>query len=213
MCGMKLISWNLLHHDGANLADVAELIDRERPDLLLLQEATRQFEGLVRLVGGAFARAPLPGRVHGPAMWLAHAPAAPPLVLALPDGAFVRRVCQTVDLGPFTVANVHLSHGQLLNRRQLRFIARRLPPCAAVIGDFNLVGPTLLPGFHDVGPRQHTHDVNGLLRLRLDRCLARGLACSDAKVLPRGASDHHPIMLRLSALSKIRQQEARAGVA
>jgi endonuclease/exonuclease/phosphatase (EEP) superfamily protein YafD len=210
---MKLLSWNLLHDDGANLVDVARLIERERPDLLLMQEATTAFEGLVRLVGGAFAWVPLPGRVHGLAMWVPHPTARPPVVFALPDGAIVRRVCQTLDLGPFTVANVHLSHGQLLNRRQLRFIARRLPPCAAVVGDFNLVGPTLLPGFHDVGLRQHTHRMSGLLRLRLDRCLVRGLVCTEARVLSRGASDHHPIMLRLHAASEIRHQQPRAGVA
>jgi len=210
---MKLISWNLLHKDGAKLLDVARLIDRERPDLLVMQEATKGFETLVKLVGGAFARAPLPDRVHGLAMWAPQPTVRPPVVFALPDGAIVRRICQVVDLGPFTVANVHLSHGQLLNRRQLRFIARRLPPHAAIVGDFNLVGPTLLAGFHDAGLREHTHLMSGVLRLRLDRCLIRGLNCADAKVLSRGASDHHPIMLRLDAGSEIRQQQPRAGVA
>ena len=196
---MRVISWNLLHDDGAKLLDVARLIERERPDLLLMQETTKTFEGLVRLVGGAFARVPLPGRVHGLAMWVPHPTARPPEVFALPEGAMVRRVCQTVDLGPFAVANVHLSHGQLLNRRQLRFIARRLPHRAAIIGDFNLVGPPLLPGFHDLGPREHTHRMSGVFRLRLDRCLARGVVCTEAEVLSRGASDHHPIMLRLES--------------
>ena len=189
---MKLISWNLLHREGADLADIARLIERERPDLLLMQEATQASEAVVALVGGAFARAPLPGRAHGLAMWMPRPAARPPVVFALPHGALVRRVYQTVDLGPFTVANVHLSHGQLLNRRQLRFIAEHLPPRAAVIGDYNLVGPTLLRGFRDVGERRFTHRMSGLLRLRLDRCLIRGLVCTDAQVLPRGASDHHP---------------------
>ena len=89
---MRVISWNLLHDDGAKLLDVARLIERERPDLLLMQETTKTFEGLVRLVGGAFARVPLPGRVHGLAMWVPHPTARPPEVFALPEGAMVRRV-------------------------------------------------------------------------------------------------------------------------
>ncbi|HEY0911844.1 MAG TPA: endonuclease/exonuclease/phosphatase family protein, partial [Bradyrhizobium sp.] len=116
----------------------------------------------------------------------------------LPPGAMVNRICQVVDMGPFSVANVHLSHGQLLNRRQLRFVARQLPHCAAVIGDYNLVGPTLLPGFRDVGPRRHTHRMSDIVPLRLDRCLVRGLTCVRADVLSRGASDHHPILLQLA---------------
>jgi endonuclease/exonuclease/phosphatase (EEP) superfamily protein YafD len=196
---MLLISWNLLHRDGANPLDVARLIERERPDVMLMQEATKAFEGLARLVGGSVARAPMPGRTHGLAVWARAGLARPPMVLALPHGALVRRVCQTIDLGPFTVANVHLSHGQLLNRRQLRFIAGELPPRAAVIGDYNLVGPALLPGFRDVGPRQFTHRMSNVLPLRLDRCLARGLVCTEACVLARGDSDHRPIMLRLEA--------------
>ena len=54
-------------------------------------------------------------------------------------------------LEEFAVANVHLSHGQVLNRRQLRVIAQVLPPRAAVLGDYNLLGPALLPGFRVEG--------------------------------------------------------------
>ncbi len=43
------------------------------------------------------------------------------------------------------------SHGQVLNRRQLRRLAEALPPRAAVVGDYNLVGPALLPGFRRRG--------------------------------------------------------------
>jgi len=150
--------------------------------------------------------------VHGLCLWVPHITARPAEMFPLPAGTFVRRVCQTIDLGPFTVANVHLSHGQILNRRQLRYIASRLPPRAAIVGDFNLVGPALLPGFRDVGLREFTHRMSGVLRLRLDRCLVRGLDCSEATVLSRGASDHHPIMLRLG-FSEIRQQQSRAGIA
>ncbi len=210
---MRLISWNLLHRDGAELSEVARLVERRRPDLLLMQEVTHAFEALPHLIGGNFYRAPMPGRVHGLGLWLPQPPAHAPEVFALPSGAVVHRICQMVDLGPFTVANVHLSHGQLLNRRQLRHIARRLPARAAVIGDYNLVGPTLLPGFRDVGLRRHTHRMSELVPLRLDRCLIRGLVCTEAEVLSRGTSDHHPIMLLLSSPSEIRQQQPHARVA
>ena len=195
---MKLISWNLLRLTGASLAEVVDLVRREQPDILLMQEATHAIDPLTRHVGGGYARVPLPGRVHGLAVWMPGALPTRPVVMPLPSGTLVHRVAQIIDVGPFTVANVHLSHGQLLNRRQLRRIAARLPHCAAVVGDYNLVGPVLLPGFRDAGPRQPTHRMSDLVPLRLDRCVVRGLSCTDRAVLPRGGSDHRPITVRLS---------------
>ena len=215
---IKLVSWNLLRLVGASLADVAELVRRERPDILLMQEVTHDIDPLPTLVGGSYARVPLPGRVHGLAVWVPHAFASRPVVLPLPSGTIVHRVAQVIDLGGFAIANVHLSHGQLLNRRQLRRIAAWLPHHAAVVGDYNLVGPVLLPGFRDVGPRRATHRMSDVLPLRLDRCVVRGMICSEADVLPRGTSDHRPITVRLALAERlgelqVRQKQAHSGVA
>jgi endonuclease/exonuclease/phosphatase (EEP) superfamily protein YafD len=95
-------------------------------------------------------------------------------------------------------ANVHLSHGQFLNRWQLLHIASALEGPSAIIGDFNAVGPTMLPGFRDIGPRRRTHRASNIVNLRLDRCLAREIRLTGAQVLERGASDHHPIVLDLA---------------
>lgn len=197
----KLVSWNLLHRGGARLADVADLIARERPDAFLMQEATSEIESVVEIAGGTIARTSLPGRRHGLAIWTPRATAKAARTFDLPKGAIVNRICQTLDLGPFTVANCHLSHGQRLNRLQLQYISQRLPNRAVIMGDFNLVGPVLLSGFQDVGLRQHTHRATGLLRLRLDRCLIRDLVGTEAKVLSRATSDHHPIMVTLEVPS------------
>ena len=59
---IKLISWNLLRLTGASLDDVVRLIQREQPDVLLMQEATEQMDGLVARVGGQYLRSPMPGR-------------------------------------------------------------------------------------------------------------------------------------------------------
>ena len=193
----KVISWNLLRLTGASLADVIGLVRRERPDLLLMQEATHEMDGLAEEVGGHYLRSPLPSRVHGLAAWSRVPLPSSPVVLPLQSGTMFDRVCQILDLGEFTVANVHLSHGQLLNRRQLRRIAEALPPRAAVLGDYNLIGPALLPGFRDVGPREPTHVAGELVPLRIDRCLVRGLACLGARALTREASDHRPIAVQL----------------
>ena len=67
------------------------------------------------------------------------------------------------------------------------------------MGDFNLVGPALLPGFRDVGPREPTHVAGEMFPLRIDRCLVRGLICTGAEALSRQASDHRPIVVRLGA--------------
>jgi endonuclease/exonuclease/phosphatase (EEP) superfamily protein YafD len=197
----KLISWNLLRLTGASLDDVVRLIRREDPDLLLMQEATREMDGLIRRVGGQYQRNLMPGRVHGLAVWSPVPLPKAPVVLPLQAGAMFHRVCQIVDLGSITIANVHLSHGQILNRRQLRRIARVLPYRAAVAGDYNLIGPALLPGFRDVGPREPTHVAGDFVPLRIDRCLIRGVACLEAKTLLREASDHRPIVVSLGTIA------------
>ena len=193
---IKIVSWNLLRLTGATLDDVVRLARQERPQLLLMQEATAPIDDLRQRLGGSYHRVLQPGRIHGLAYWspleLPH-----PDVIALPAGAMFRRVAQIIDLGPFKVANVHLSHGQLLNRRQLRCVANALPPHAAVLGDYNLVGPALLRGFRDVGPREPTHRAGDVLPLRIDRCLVRGLLCSNVHALHRSNSDHRPIVVRV----------------
>jgi len=196
---MKLISWNLLHRAGATLGEIEKLIALEQPDLLLMQETTDQMDDLPSLVGGHYARAPLPDRRHGLAVWSPAPLHQVPEILTLRSGLLIRRVCQIIELGPFAVANVHLSHGQVLNRRQLRHIAQILPSRAAILGDCNLIGPPLLRDFQDVGPRQPTHAAGTIIPLRLDRCFVRGLICERAEMLRKGMSDHWPIAVWLSA--------------
>ncbi|KQP30922.1 endonuclease [Methylobacterium sp. Leaf104] len=203
----KIVSWNLLRRVGANVAGIAALIEREQPDLVLMQEATKDIEALQAKVGGHYAWAQMPGRIHGLAVWSPMPFATPPKAIELPAGAMFDRVSQVIDLGEFGVANVHLSHGQMLNRRQLRCIEQSLPDRAAVIGDYNLVGPTLLPGFRDVGPRLPTHAMARVVPLRLDRCLVRGLTCHGRSVLPRGASDHRPIIVHLAPTHEVIRRE------
>ncbi len=198
---MKIISWNLLRTIGASLADVVGLVERQQPGLLLMQEATREFDALPARLGGHYWRAPLPGRIHGLGIWSPGPAVRPPEVIRLPAGAVVHRVCQILHLPEFSIANVHLSHGQMLNRRQLARIAGALPGHAAVLGDFNLVGPTLMRGFRDVGPRAKTHRSLDLVPLRLDRCMVRGLVCLDAQALHRQASDHRPIMVEIERMA------------
>ncbi|MCW6509776.1 endonuclease/exonuclease/phosphatase family protein [Lichenifustis flavocetrariae] len=195
---MKIISWNLLRRVGATQADVVDLVEREKPDLLLMQEVTHQIEGLCDKLGGAFAWRTQPGRIHGLAMWSPVPWVNAPTFGPLRRGALLERIGQIIMVGDLGIANVHLSHGQRLNRRQLREIAALLPHRAAVLGDFNLVGPALLPGFRDVGPRGPTHRMIDVLPLRIDRCLVRGLRCDQARILPRRRSDHHPISVTLS---------------
>lgn len=194
---MKVISWNLLRRTGASRSEVLDLVASERPDLLLMQEVTDHFEGLGEELGGSFAWRRQPGRIHGLAMWSASPWVEAPVFGALPRGAVFERLGQIVTVGEIGIANVHLSHGQRLNRQQLRAIAGLLPHRAAILGDYNLVGPTLLPGFRDAGPRWPTHRMIDMVPLRIDRCLVRGLRCEQARVLPRGGSDHRPICVTL----------------
>lgn len=198
--GLRIISWNLLRLVGARVEDVAELIRQHRPDLLVMQEATKELAGLPSLVGGHFYREPLHGRIYGLAVWSPHSiprPKVLPLPVSTMPGRVPPRLAQIVQLGGISFANVHLSHGQILNRWQLLHIARSLDGPAAIIGDYNAVGPVKLPDFKDMGPRQPTHRPNNVLSFRLDRCMGRGLECVTKRVLQRGPSDHHPILLEV----------------
>jgi len=194
---MKIVSWNLLHTTGATLDEVVRLAERERPGLLLMQEATEALDHLPAKIGGHYARNPLPGRHHGLAAWSPHPFHGAPHQIALQPGVFVKRICQIVALERFGVANVHLSHGQLMNRRQLRLIAGHLPFNAMIIGDCNMVGPALLPGFRDIGVRGPTHDMGKVVPLRLDRCFVRNLSHVRAEILGKAGSDHSPIAVWL----------------
>jgi len=210
---LKVISWNVLRLVGARVEDVAALIEFHRPDLLLLQEATKDLEALPTLVGGCFFREPLDGRIYGLGAWSPHS-LAPPYGLPLPisqvPGRVPPRVAQILQLDGVTFANVHLSHGQILNRSQLLHVVSALDGPAAVIGDYNAVGPIRLAGFKDIGPRQATHSRNSFVAFRLDRCMARGLSCSNARILERGPSDHHPIRLDLQVLPRVCGSDERA---
>ncbi|VAW20095.1 hypothetical protein MNBD_ALPHA11-2441, partial [hydrothermal vent metagenome] len=68
---MKIISWNLLYRRGAAAADVAKLIEQEKPDLLLLQEAVTGINKLPGIVGGSFYTLPWKGKTYALGAWLA----------------------------------------------------------------------------------------------------------------------------------------------
>ena len=202
---LRVVSWNLLRRVGACVEDIARLVRSHQPDLLFLQEATEDVSALPNLVGGHFFRHAMDRRIYGLAAWSPH-PFPQTTALRLPASVLPGRVpprhAQLVQFGGISFANVHLSHGQFLNRWQLLHIASALEGPAAIIGDFNAVGPTLLPGFRDIGPRRRTHRSANIVNLRLDRCLARDICAMGSKVLERGASDHHPIVLDLAMASQ-----------
>jgi endonuclease/exonuclease/phosphatase (EEP) superfamily protein YafD len=197
---LKIISWNLLHRSGAVVEDICELVEQEKPDLFLMQEATSAIEALPDLVGGQFYKQPWPGRSHHLAAWSPEHPARAE-VLELPaskmPGRLPPRFAQVLEINDMTIANVHLSHGQILNRLQLRKIAHSTSGPTAIIGDYNTLGPIALHHFADVGPRGHTHRAQNVMPFRLDRCMVRDLHCVSARRLRRGPSDHRPIVLEL----------------
>jgi endonuclease/exonuclease/phosphatase family metal-dependent hydrolase len=195
---LRVISWNLLRRIGAGVDDVAQLVKSHHPDLLLLQECTEDIAALPSLVGGHFFRHPMQARIYGLAAWSPH-PMPQSTEIRLPysilPGRVPPRLAQIISFSGITVANVHLSHGQFLNRFQLRHIMEQMEGPAAIIGDFNAVGPVGFQGFADIGPRRRTHRAGKIIALRLDRCIARGLVCSASEVLDKGPSDHHPMVL------------------
>jgi len=203
---MRVLSWNLLRRRGAGVEDIYRLVETHRPDLVLLQEATTGIDTLPDALGGSYARREMEGRGHGPAAWSLHPFTAEPVPLPfatrldLPVPVrrrLTRRIALLVRLDGVEIANVHLDHGQIANRRQLRHLLDQCPRLHAVIGDYNALGAVKLPGFADVGPRRATHRAKGIVPLRLDRCLVRGLRGDGAAALAYGPSDHRPILVDL----------------
>ncbi len=43
---MRILSWNLLKAGGAGVPDIGHLVERHRPDLVLMQEATAPIDAL-----------------------------------------------------------------------------------------------------------------------------------------------------------------------
>lgn len=197
----RVISWNLLRRTGAGVRDVSKLVKSHQPDLMLLQECTEDISELPVLVGGHFFHHPMQARIYGLAAWSPH-PFPPSTELKLPHsilpGRVPPRLAQIISFHGITIANVHLSHGQFLNRFQLRHIMEQMQGPSAIIGDFNAVGPVGFQGFCDIGPRMGTHRAGNIIALRLDRCIARGLICSASEILDKGPSDHHPMVLDMA---------------
>jgi endonuclease/exonuclease/phosphatase (EEP) superfamily protein YafD len=201
--GLRILSWNLLRRVGAEAADVARLIERHDIDVALLQEACDRAEDLPGLIGGHFHHTRFPYCGHGPAIW-SRRKLSRIRELPFDRGAAIRRHALTAEIDGVAVASVHLSHGQLANRRQARQTVETLAGNAVIAGDFNMLGPVRLKGFVEVGPREPTHRARGVLPVRIDRCFVRGLACLDARALDRGKSDHRPILIDLVAVAQRR---------
>lgn len=201
---MRILSWNILCRAGATAGDIGRLIEAHRPDLVLLQECTPAIDALPERIGGYYVRQAMQGRRHGLAAW-SRVPAKVTDV-ALPRATRIdipvpvfrlleRRIALVVHLQGAEIANVHLDHGQIANRRQLRHLFKCHPHLNVISGDFNALGSTTLPGFTDAGTRRTTHRAKGLWPLRLDRCLIRGYRRTNVMALPYGESDHRPFLI------------------
>ncbi|NHN85266.1 endonuclease/exonuclease/phosphatase family protein [Acetobacter musti] len=204
---MRILSWNVWSHGTARPGHVGRLVAALQPDFVLLQEATAVMDTLPQLTGGYYRRVVAPGRNNGPAVWSPQPFGSEEIILPpgrrldFPVAVFRRialRAALVVRRDGFEIANVHLDHGQFCNRRQLRYLLTEFPALNVIMGDYNAFGPVCLPDFRDVGPRRATHRMYGLVPLRIDRCLVRGLTATGARALAYGPSDHRPVCVDLT---------------
>jgi endonuclease/exonuclease/phosphatase (EEP) superfamily protein YafD len=198
---MRILSWNVLRRVGATPHDVAQLITQHSPDIALLQEVGQSFTSLPSIVGGGYEARPFLNRKDGLGAWFRF-PVDAVECVKLPQEAESRRKAQRIAMiiriANRTVVNLHLSHDQMLLRRQFALVAEQIHGPAAIVGDFNVVGPLRRRDWCDVGPRTVTHFAKGFLPFRLDRCLTRDWPAIKNQTLCRGASDHRPIIVDLS---------------
>ena len=172
-------------------------------------------DGLTEHVGGQYLRTPMPGRIHGLAVWSPVPLRARPLVRALPSGAMFDRVCQ--DRGrirtdhrceraslartaaqPATTAERR--EGAAISRRRRRGLQPDQSGAPARLSRCRL-------------PRKSTHVAGDVVPLRIDRCLVRGVTCLGASALLREASDHRPIMVTLNLALPVPLQGAGPALA
>ena len=167
-----------------------------------MQEVTPAHGRAAAKVPGHYHRLPWPGRIHGlgglePAQFrdAAHAAVARLAPARPPAAAGAARSCRSArSLSPMSICRTASCSTAASS---LRIAAALHGKPSAIIGDYNAVGPSLIPGFADVGPREVTHFGGNVVPFRLDRCLAHSLACTFAGTLDFGPSDHKPIVLDL----------------
>ena len=115
-----------------------------------MQEAGSRLDALPARLGGHYERRQMGHRKHGPAERQLHAfddvatialPRATKVDLPFPVfRSIAERVALVVSVNNLSVANVHLDHGQIANRRQLRHLVAAQAGIDVVVGDFNAFG-------------------------------------------------------------------------
>ena len=175
---------------GASLDDIVSLIRaRTARTCCSCRKRRTTWRRCATRVGGSFARAPLPGRIHGLAMWSP----VPWQIGASRRSAPVRHVVPPRLPGPrprassrsptciCRMARCSTAASSATSRRS----CRRTPPSSATTTSSD---PALLPGFRDVGPRQ------------ADACDGRHRAVTD-RSLPRARTylSRHRLSCRASA--------------
>jgi hypothetical protein len=191
----------LLRLEGAAVHDVAALLERERPDVLLMQKSPSTWTCCRRRCPATITACP--GPAASTARGLEPHNFATPHILPLPasrcPGRLPQRRSQIVQVGRH-----HLRQRPSQPRPAAQpppAAAHRRRPARQAVGDHRRLQRGRSqpdPGFADVGPREVTHFGGDVVPFRLDRCLAHclGLHASPARSIS-APSDHKPIVLDL----------------
>lgn len=179
--------WFDKRHARARYQAIADLLEVDRPDVMVFQEVTET--ALDVLLGqdwirGGYLRAAVTGRRTGNYghLLLSRVPISRAVYVRLPTRASRGVLRAEVDVGgvPLVVGSVHLDSGKSsagLRKRQLRNVFRDVSryPDAVLLGDFNMrdhENALVVAPFEDVWPRLrpdepgYTEDTSiNLLRL------------------------------------------------
>jgi endonuclease/exonuclease/phosphatase family metal-dependent hydrolase len=226
----RLMTYNI--HQGFNAGQIPSIdeivatIDREKPDVVLLQEVVRGWtideqhdvlSILAERLGMHYAFLPTIGDLYGNAV-LSHYAIEVGLRVAFPPGPSLRnqpRGALVVRIADVLIVVTHLDHtsdGTFVRQEQVRTILRQFqnPTAAIIAGDLNAEPDSIemqlfdQAGYQDLGQSAGTTTIGDDPPKRIDYVWGRGVVGAQAHTTAEDnlSSDHRGLVVNITRTSQ-----------